>query len=130
MMLAGLTELTEVTVNVRNVNDLRVQRFSAHNGEGEIEMKFAFNPERDPNHSNWNFFGIASFPIGTTAGMHKHEGNDEWFYVISGNATITIDGEHRSIGPGDIILTKDGSEHSITDVVETLVFIAIEVKTS
>lgn len=117
-------------MNIVNVNELEGQTFSAHSGEGEIHMKFAFSQYEGLGGSNWNFFGIAEFPVGSTAGLHKHEGNDEWFYVLSGEATVTIDGQPHLIRAGDIVLTRDGSSHEISNVTEKLVFIAIEVKTS
>lgn len=117
-------------MNVINVKDLRPRQFSAHGGEGEIEMRFAFNRLRDPNQSKWNFFGIAEFPVGSTAGYHKHEGNDEWFYILSGEATLTVDGESRVIHGGDVVLTKDGSSHGITNIMQPLVLIAVEVATT
>lgn len=116
-------------MNVMNVSEIETHTFSAHGGEGEINMKFAFTQFEGLDHSNWNFFGIAEFPVGATAGYHRHEGNDEWFYILSGEATITIDGESRRIKAGDVVLTRDGSSHGITNVTEKLVLIAVEIKT-
>lgn len=117
-------------MNIINANDLESKHFSPHGGKGKIDMKFAFTKlKKKGKKSAWNFFGIAEFPIGATAGYHKHEGNDEWFYILAGEADVIIDGKGHSIKKGDIILTKDGSSHDIVNVKKRLVLIAIEVET-
>lgn len=117
-------------MNIVNIDYLRSKHFSPHGGKGKIDMKFAFTSLRNKGKkSKWNFFGIAEFPVGSTAGYHKHEGTDEWFYILDGEAEIIIDKKHHKIKKGDIILTKDGSYHDIVNVEKKLVFIAIEVET-
>ena len=114
-------------MNVINAQDLPIQRFKAHDGTGEIEMRFAF-PHFASRNACWNFFGVATIPEGSTAGLHTHVGNDEWFYILSGTATLVVDGEARTIASGDIVLTRSGSTHEITAVKDRLTFIAIEVR--
>lgn len=120
----------EQGMDVVNVNDLEPQYFSAHGGSGEIQMRFAFPEHSEARGAGWSFFGVALFPKGSSAGLHKHQGNDEWFYILSGSATLVVDGEPCRISSGDIVLTKDGSSHEIMDVSEPLTLIAIEVRTT
>jgi len=108
-----------------NLDSLKTYKFSAHGGNGQISMKFSF--EEQKGIGMWSFLAYAELPVGATCGIHKHEGNDEWFFVISGQATITVDNEKRTIKKGDCILTKSGSEHGIQDVKKKLKFIAVEV---
>ena len=112
-------------MHIVNLKDLKTYKFNAHGGKGEISMKFSFEELKGTN--MWSFFAYAELPVGATSGYHKHEGNDEWFMVLSGKAKINIDGEVKEIKKGDCILTRDGSSHGITDVTETLKFIAVEV---
>lgn len=117
-------------MNIVNIDDLETKHFSPHGGENKIDMKFAFtNLKNTGIKSNWNFFGYAEFPIGSTAGWHKHEGSDEWFYILDGEAEIIIDKERHTLKKSDIVLTKDGSYHDIVNVTRKLVFLAIEVET-
>jgi glyoxylate utilization-related uncharacterized protein len=115
-------------VHVVNVDDLVAQHFCAHGGAGEIQMKFAFSELASMAGCNWKVFGVAVFPEGATAGLHSHIGDEEFFYVLSGSASIVVDGEQRRISKGDIVLTRDGSSHEVRDVNEPLTMIVIEIK--
>lgn len=116
---------------VVNEKDLKAYSFSAHEGKGKMDIKFAFSEfERfsNDNDSGWMFFGIAELPEDATAGLHKHEGDDEFFYILDGEAIIIQDGEERKVGKGDIVLTRSGSEHGIKQVIKKLRFITVEIK--
>lgn len=113
-------------MDVVNKKKLKVYKMPAHNGEGEIKMNFFFEDQK--NVGMWNFFAYAELPVGATVGYHKHQGNDEWYFILDGKATVTIDDETRVIKKGDGILTKSGSSHGINKVKKTLKFIAVEVK--
>lgn len=115
---------------VVNIKDLKIKHFSPHGGKSKINMRFALSRYKNiGKKSNWEFFGYAEFPVGSTAGLHKHEGNDEWFYVLEGKAELIINRKRYSIKRGDVILTLDGSTHDIVNVTEKLLILATEVET-
>ena|SRR3989338_6104649 len=117
-------------MRIVNIADLRPKYFSPHGGNNKVMMKFALSTLKDKGRkSNWNFFGYAEFPIGATAGWHKHERTDEWFYILDGKAEVIIDKERRPLKKGDVVLTKSGSYHDIVNVTKKLVFLAIEIET-
>jgi|ADGO01.1.fsa_nt_gi hypothetical protein len=70
-------------VLIVNEKSLKTYSFSAHGGQGKLDIKFAFSEFEhfsDPkNDSGWQFFGIAELPVGATAGLHIHDGDDEFF---------------------------------------------------
>lgn len=113
-------------MDIENIENLKEYIQPAHGGKGKIRMKFSF--ENQKGIGPWNFFAYALLPRGSTVGYHQHLGNDEWYFVISGEAKITIDGQQRKIKKGDCVLTKNGSSHGIANVVRPLKFIAVEVK--
>ncbi|MCG8425203.1 MAG: cupin domain-containing protein [Proteobacteria bacterium] len=39
--------------------------------------------------------GKVSFPL------HRHHGEEEWIYILSGNGELTLDDEVSPVGPGD-----------------------------
>jgi mannose-6-phosphate isomerase-like protein (cupin superfamily) len=49
---------------------------------------------------------------GAGIGLHQHD-HDEIYYVISGTGVYTLDGKEHSVGPGDAMLTRPGSTHTI-----------------
>lgn len=115
---------------ITNEKDIEQEHFSAHGGKGLIDIRFAFKKYqhyRNNNDSKWKCFAIAELSPGSTAGYHKHEDTDEIFYIIDGKATIAIDGKARKIKKGDIVLTRMGSSHGITDVKEKLKFTVTEI---
>ena len=50
---------------------------------------------------------------GATIGEHRND-KDEIYYVLSGRGELLLDGKRREVGPGDAILTRDGSTHALT----------------
>jgi mannose-6-phosphate isomerase-like protein (cupin superfamily) len=51
-------------------------------------------------------------PGGTTT-PHYHPQTEEIYYITSGRGVMTIDGETRSVGPGDAIGIPPGAIHKI-----------------
>lgn len=113
-----------------NEKNIKKQIFSGHGGVGMMKMKFAFTDYQhygNKNDAKWNCFAIAELPIGATAGLHKHIDTDEIFYILDGEATITVDGEKSKIKKGDVILTLMESSHDIIKVKKKLKFIVVEI---
>jgi len=50
---------------------------------------------------------------GTYVGYHTHEGNEEIYYVVSGEGEYVQEGERKMIGPGDATLVKTGQSHGL-----------------
>jgi quercetin dioxygenase-like cupin family protein len=46
---------------------------------------------------------IITYPPGTAAPEHHHEGAEHFQYVLSGTGTAVLDGVHHPLGPGDIL---------------------------
>ena len=49
---------------------------------------------------------------GAGIGLHQHD-KDEIYYVVSGSGVYTLDGKEHAIGPGNAMLTRPGSTHTI-----------------
>jgi mannose-6-phosphate isomerase-like protein (cupin superfamily) len=115
---------------ISNEKNIITEKFSSHGGNSVMNIKFAFKDYQyygNNNDSKWNCFAVAELPVGATAGYHKHKDTDEFFYIIDGLATITIDRKTKVIKKGDIILTRKGSSHGITNVKKRLKFTVTEI---
>jgi len=115
---------------ISNEKDIPTEHIAAHGGAGIMKIKFAFKDYQhsgNNNDSQWNCFAVAELPVGVATGYHRHVDTDEFFYIIDGEATITVDGEARQIKKGDIILTRKGSSHGITNVKRKLRFTVTEI---
>ena len=55
----------------------------------------------------------ARLPIGGATTPHFHELTEEIYYILQGNAEMTIDDEKRDVGPGDAIAIPPGAVHTI-----------------
>ncbi|MBK1882644.1 cupin domain-containing protein [Luteolibacter pohnpeiensis] len=55
----------------------------------------------------------ADLPEGTSTQRHYHKKSEEFYYILSGIATMEIDGEKTQVGPGDAILIPPGAWHQI-----------------
>jgi mannose-6-phosphate isomerase-like protein (cupin superfamily) len=44
---------------------------------------------------------------------HHHAVTEEIYYILSGSAEMTLDGETRPVGPGDAIAIPPGRRHTI-----------------
>ena len=42
----------------------------------------------------------------------QHDGQRFW-YILEGEATVTIDGETTNVGPGDLVLVAPWTDHSL-----------------
>ena len=58
------------------------------------------------------FFRKRVLHKGAGIGMHQHD-KDEVYYVVSGKGRYIMDGTIRDVGPGDAMLTRIGSTHSL-----------------
>ena len=57
---------------------------------------------------------------------HKHEGNGEVYYFLSGEGEYSDNGAVRTVKPGDVTWTPDGSSHGVENKGATdLTFMAL-----
>ena len=56
----------------------------------------------------------ASLPPGGATERHHHREAEEIYFLLEGEGTMEIDGETRTVGPGDAVLIPPGARHQIT----------------
>lgn len=59
------------------------------------------------------FAGLNSFEPGQEHALHTHPGQDKLYYVLEGAGDVTVGEETSRIGPGDLVLAKDGEPHAL-----------------
>lgn len=68
----------------------------------------------------------ANMEAGRCHPFHTHPTREEIIYVLSGRAEQWINGRHRILGPGEMVLVKKGEVHGTYNPFrERLVFLAI-----
>lgn len=57
---------------------------------------------------------------GSTGGPNnRHEGSDQWLYVLSGSGKAVVEGEEREFGEGALLLIEAGEAHEISNTGES-----------
>ena len=56
----------------------------------------------------------AALPPSAHTQRHYHKLSEEFYFILEGAGEMEIDGEMRSVGPGDAILIPPGAWHEIT----------------
>lgn len=84
-----------------------------HGGEGRTTIKHYFVKESSMPVS----VQMWTLEPGASEGMHTHHDPplEELYLVVSGTATLTLDGEVRELGPGDAMLSKEGTDHDLVN---------------
>ena len=54
---------------------------------------------------------VNSMPQGSHTPFHRHESEDEAFYVLQGRLTIFLDDREVEVGPGDFVHLPAGTAH-------------------
>lgn len=86
---------------------------SSHGGEGPVALYEIWGGSEFA--SNVDFVDRVVVPPGSTIGTHRHGENEEMYVVLSGRATMTIEGEPVTVGAGDMILNPAFGEHGLVN---------------
>ena len=100
-------------------------RTSMRGGQGGVEIINLINPEY--SNEKCRLFAKITMKQGTSIGLHKHLGEVETYYILSGQATAgSGNQEDIALYPGDGMYTGFGDSHTIrNDEPDDLVFIAL-----
>lgn len=80
-------------------------------GNGAVEISHIFR--QDELGGGARLFARLRLPAGASIGFHRHEGEAEVFYILSGRGVVDDDGTKREVTAGDAVLTGGGAGHAI-----------------
>lgn len=107
----------------------REVREKMRGGNGSVEIKHIFR--EDQLTAKARLFAHLRLPAGSSIGFHKHEGEEEIFYILSGRGIVNDNGVEREVAAGDAVLTGGGAGHSVEAIGnEALEMIAVILKYS
>ena len=55
----------------------------------------------------------ATLPAGAATQRHHHKVSEEFYFLLEGRGEMELDGETRTLGPGDAVLIPAGSWHTL-----------------
>jgi len=95
---------------VKNVEAMKQEVRNLHDGRGTVVGGTLLREEFD---TNWQFVDWWTIPKNASIGTHKHEGEEELYFIVSGKGMMTVDTEEREVRAGDLVVTKSGSYHGL-----------------
>lgn len=106
--------MKESTFIRRREEMVRTTAVESHGGKGVLDWtKVIASDETKDKHLRF-FFDLV-LPPGVSIGIHKHENDEEYYYIISGAGIITLDGEQLEVGPGDVTAAFTGGTHGLAN---------------
>ena len=110
---------------IRKVADQVVESKNIRDGIGEVEMhKICESVEE--LYGKGRLFNRMVIAPGNTIGEHKHEGDNEIFYFLSGTGEYNDNGTIVTVEPGDTTICNDGEMHGLKNTGDVdLEFIAL-----
>lgn len=111
---------------IENVYETPLESKVAHEGQGEIQIGRIFQQEK--LEAPWHFIEYLEVQPGVTIGEHRHGHNEEIYFIIEGQAQMTVNGQEHTVKPGDFILNRAGWAHAFrNESDQTIKLLVIEV---
>jgi len=82
-------------------------------GAGAVEILHIFRSTELKGRTR--LFARLRLRAGSSIGFHRHEGEEEIFYILSGEGEVSEGGAASTVGPGDAVLTGGGAGHAIAN---------------
>ena len=100
-----------------------------NNKNGEEKLYLSNLAQFDIKNPKLRTFALARLKAGEEVELHKHEGECEYYYIISGKGVYSDNGKEVDAIPGMVTFTPSGHSHGIKNTGEEfLEFIALIIK--
>lgn len=85
-------------------------------GKGYVKVINFFNKEDFLGKGR--LYGKSIIQPGNSIGYHKHEGDQEAYYLLKGKAKYIYNGIEEILTPGELAICREGDYHSIESIGE------------
>lgn len=107
----------------------QLKKTTESNHNGDIKLYLSNLADFDTKNPKLRTFALAELKPGEEVELHKHEGECEYYYIISGTGIYDDNGSAFEVNPGTVTYTPSGSSHGIKNIGdEILEFIALIIK--
>ncbi len=83
-----------------------------HGGVGALDWIEVLDGN-DLKERGLNFVHDDILPPGVSIGPHRHTGDEEYYYIVSGNGVMTLDDQRFEVAGGDITAVYPGGVHGL-----------------
>ena len=103
-----------------------LKKTTEENLKGEVKLFLSGLADFDIKNPKLRTFALAELKPGEEVEFHIHEGECEYYYIISGKGIYNDNGKEVEIIPGAVTFTPSGEGHGIKNTGdEMLKFIAL-----
>ena len=107
----------------------QLSQLKAKNEKGDIKLYLSDLTEFDSKNPKLEAFTFAELTPGEEAEYHIHEGECEYYYIVSGKGLYNDNGKEIEVFPGTITYTPSGCGHGIKNIGEEMLeFITLILK--
>jgi len=108
----GQTMQNETTLSKKRTDMARKPLHECHGGKGALDWTLIVG--RDELHGrHLNFVHDDVLEPGVSIGRHLHHTDEEYYLVVEGHGTMTLDDRRIPVGPGDMTGVFPGGSHSL-----------------
>lgn len=90
---------------------------NARGGVGKINLfQYISEANEKIDCKKLSFLSMVILEPGSSIGEHRHDGNFECYFITDGHGEISDCSEKHLVQSGDLLITKSGQTHSITNL--------------
>lgn len=103
-----------------------IEKVTESNKNDIVKMYISCLAEFEEKNPKLRNFAFVSLNAGEEVEFHVHEGECEYYYILSGDAIYNDNGVETEVYPGTITFTPSGTGHGIRNVgKDSLEFMAL-----
>lgn len=93
------------------------EREAMRGGTGKVSVRHLFKKEEIA--AKTRLCAVLTVPPGASIGTHRHESEDEVYYIVKGTGILDDGASRTTVKAGDAILTGHGETHAIANCGDT-----------
>jgi oxalate decarboxylase/phosphoglucose isomerase-like protein (cupin superfamily) len=104
--------MTNTTLLKRHDTMYNGPLLNCHDGAGALDFTVVLQGADLPGR-RLKFIHDDILAPGVTIGLHTHDDDEEYYYILEGHGVMALDGERFEVNAGDIAAVYPGGEHGL-----------------